>query len=107
LDQLSGQDAEQHYGHKASPPERASRLHGYIQYCGLTRAAAGGARVVCSRKAHCLVRRRKTTEASVATMAIIKKTPAIAIGPKTGPSLIDNQAQPLTHKKMNIIICVS
>jgi hypothetical protein len=37
-------------------------------------------------------------------MAIIKKTPAIAIGPKTGPSLIDNQAQPLTHKKMNIII---
>jgi hypothetical protein len=46
-----------------------------------------------------LVRRRKTTEASAATTAITKKTPAIPSGPNTGPSLIDNQAQPLTHKK--------
>jgi hypothetical protein len=32
-------------------------------------------------------------------VVIIKNTPAIASGPKTGPSLIDNQAQPVTHKK--------
>jgi hypothetical protein len=35
LGQLGGQDAEQRYGHKASPPKGASRLHGYIQYCGV------------------------------------------------------------------------
>ena len=94
LGQLGGQDAEQRYGHKASPPEGASRFMAIFNCAGLTRATAGGARIVCSRTALCLVRRRKTNEATAAMRAIIKKTPAIASGPRTGPSLVDNQAPP-------------
>jgi hypothetical protein len=47
--QLGGQDAKQGYGHKARPPQRASRFDGDVQYCGI---GQGNSR----RGAHCLLK---------------------------------------------------